>query len=238
MPPAPVRSRLARLDWQAAGASLLDRGHAVTPPVLTARECDALIRLYADDARFRSRIDMGPRRFGEGEYKYFAYPLPPIVQALRLHAWPPLARIANDWMRLLRRPDRYPPRLPAYLARCRRHGQSRPTPLLLRYETGGYNCLHQDLYGSLAFPLQITVLLNRPGADFTGGDFLLVEQRPRAQSRGESIALQRGAMVIFPNRDRPLRGARGCSRAAVRHGVATLTSGIRLTLGVIFHDAR
>ena len=141
-------------------------------------------------------------------------------------------------MRLLRRPDRFPPRLAGYLARCHRAGQTPPTPLLLRYETGGFNCLHQDLYGSMAFPLQITVLLSRPGDDFTGGDFLLVEQRPRAQSRGEAIALQRGAMVIFPNRDRPRRGARGWSRAAVRHGVATVNSGVRLTLGVIFHDAR
>jgi len=194
MPPAAsVRARLGRLDWEGIAASLLDRGHAVTPPV---------------------------------------------VQALRLHAYPPLARIANDWMRLLRRPDRFPPRLAGYLARCHRAGQTPPTPLLLRYETGGFNCLHQDLYGSMAFPLQITVLLSRPGDDFTGGDFLLVEQRPRAQSRGEAIALQRGAMVIFPNRDRPRRGARGWSRAAVRHGVATVNSGVRLTLGVIFHDAR
>jgi uncharacterized protein len=213
-------------------------GWARTGPVLSARQCADLVQLYADEARFRSRIDMARYRFGAGEYKYFASPLPPLVQQLRETCYPALAAIANRWQEALGRPERYPPTLAEFLEQCHRAGQTKPTPLLLRYEAGGYNCLHQDLYGDVAFPLQMTCLLSRPGLDFTGGEFLLVEQRPRAQSRGESIALEQGEMVIFTTRHRPVQGVRGYYRVVMRHGVSTVTSGVRLTLGVIFHDAR
>jgi uncharacterized protein len=213
-------------------------GWARTGPVLSARQCADLVQLYADEARFRSRIDMARYRFGVGEYKYFASPLPPLVQQLREACYPALAAIANRWQEALGQPQWYPPTLAEFLEQCHRAGQTKPTPLLLRYEAGGYNCLHQDLYGDVAFPLQMTCLLSRPGLDFTGGEFLLVEQRPRAQSRGEAIALEQGEMVIFTTRHRPVQGVRGYYRVVMRHGVSTVTSGVRLTLGVIFHDAR
>jgi hypothetical protein len=180
---------------------------------------------------------MARHRFGLGEYKYFGPPLPATVAALRLHLYRHLAPIANRWMELLGAEERYPPALPGYLARCAAQGQRRPTPLLLRYAAGGYNCLHQDVYGTLAFPLQFTCMLSQVGEDYAGGEFLLVEQRPRAQSRGDVIVLERGEAVIFPNRHRPVRGARGFYRVTVRHGVSRLRSGERMTLGVIFHDA-
>ena len=195
------------------------------------------MRLFADDRRFRTRVDMARHRFGLGEYKYFGVPLPPTVAALRVHLYRHLTPIANHWAELLGVEERYPADLPAYLARCAARGQRRPTPLLLHYVAGGYNCLHQDVYGALAFPLQVTCMLSQVGEDYAGGEFLLVEQRPRAQSRGEAIALARGEAVIFPNRDRPVRGIRGCYRVSVRHGVSRLRSGERMTLGVIFHDA-
>ncbi len=213
-------------------------GWARTGPVLTVRQCEELARLYTDETRFRSRVDMARYRFGLGEYKYFAPPLPPLVRQLREVYYPPLAAIANRWQETLGQPERYPPTLAEFLEQCRRAGQTKPTPLLLRYEAGGYNCLHQDLYGDVAFPLQMTCLLSRPGVDFTGGEFLLVEQRPRAQSRGEAIALEQGELVIFTTRRRPARGTRGPYRVVMRHGVSTVRSGVRLTLGVIFHDAR
>ena len=176
-------------------------------------------------------------RFGVGEYRYFARPLPPLVAALREHLYRHLAPVANRWREALGDGDRFPPGLAEYLARCAAHGQTRPTPLLLRYTAGGYNCLHQDLYGALAFPLQVTCVLSRREIDYRGGEILLVEQRPRAQSRGSAITLERGAAVIFPNRHRPVAGARGVYRVAVRHGVSEITAGERLSLGVIFHDA-
>lgn len=213
-------------------------GWARTGPVLSARQCADLSQLYSEETRFRSRIDMTRYRFGLGEYKYFASPLPPLVQQLREACYPPLAAIANRWQEALRQPDRYPPTLAEFLDRCHRAGQTKPTPLLLRYEAGGYNCLHQDLYGDLSFPLQMTCLLSRPGVDFTGGEFLLVEQRPRAQSRGEAIALEQGEIIIFTTRHRPASGARGYHRVVMRHGVSTIRSGVRLTLGIIFHNAR
>jgi hypothetical protein len=176
-------------------------------------------------------------RFGEGEYKYFADPLPPVVAELRRHAYPPLAAIASDWEAALGRDRRYPPDLDGFLAVCAEHGQAKPTPLLLCYEAGGYNCLHQDLYGDVVFPLQLTCFLSRRGVDYTGGEFLLVEQRPRAQSRGEALAPEQGEIVIFTTRWRPVEGARGVYRAGVRHGVSRVRTGRRYTLGVIFHDA-
>jgi len=233
-----INERLLALDWRAIEASLWESGYARTGPLLAPAECAELIALYADDSRFRSRVDMARYRFGVGEYKYFAHPLPPLVQALREGAYPPLAAIANRWEAALGSTTRHPPDLASLLARCRRRGQDKPTPLLLRYEAGGYNCLHQDLYGEVVFPLQLTGFLSRRGADYTGGDFLLVEQRPRAQSRGEAIATEQGEIVIFTTRWRPVQGARGYHRAAMRHGVSRILTGSRYTLGVIFHDAK
>ena len=233
-----VQTRLQQVDWTAVARGLGERGWATTQPLLSPAECAELIALYPEEARFRSRVDMVRFRFGEGEYKYFADPLPPVVLALRRHAYPPLAAIAGDWERALGRATRYPGALAGFLALCARHGQRKPTPLMLRYEPGGYNCLHQDLYGEIAFPLQMTCLLSRPGEDFEGGEFLLVEQRPRAQSRGEVVPLTQGQVVIFATRERPVRGARGVHRVALRHGVSRVTAGLRYTLGVIFHDAK
>lgn len=233
-----LERRLQALDWGAIEASLWERGYAKAGPLLRPAECAELIALWDEDRRFRSRIDMRRYRFGVGEYKYLAHPLPPRVRALREAAYAPLAAIANRWEAALGSPTRYPPDLESLLARCRRHGQMKPTPLLLRYEADGYNCLHQDLYGEIVFPLQLTAFLSRRGVDYHGGDFLLVEQRPRAQSRGEAIATEQGEIVVFPTRDRPVAGARGHYRAAMRHGVSRVLTGTRYTLGVIFHDAK
>ncbi len=235
---AGLGDRLAALDWAAIETSLGEVGYAKAGPLLTPDECAALAALWEDEGRFRSRVDMARFKFGVGEYKYFGRPLPPLIQALRARAYPPLAGIANRWEAALGTRTRHPSTLDELLARCRRLGQTRPTPLLLRYEVGGYNCLHQDLYGDVVFPLQITCFLSRRGADYTGGDFLLVEQRPRAQSRGEAIATEQGEIVIFATRYRPVPGARGVYRATLRHGVSRVLSGSRFTLGVIFHDAR
>ena len=233
-----IKERLENLDWQDLEGSLWEFGYAKTLPILTPEECAQLIGIYADNTRFRSRIDMARYRFGMGDYKYFADPLPPLVQALRTHAYPPLAAIANRWMEALGTPECYPPDLLSFLALCRRHGQTRPAPLLLHYEAGGYNCLHQDLYGEIAFPLQLACFLSRRSLDYIGGEFLLVEQRPRAQSRGESITTEQGEIVIFATRYRPATGARGYYRANMRHGVSRIISGSRYTLGVIFHNAK
>jgi uncharacterized protein len=232
-----IAKRLQELDWKAIEQALWNMGYAKTPAVLTADECEELISLYADQTRFRRRIDMERHRFGVGEYQYFAEPLPALVQGLRLSTYPPLATIANGWMEALRQPQRYPPDLPSFLARCQEHGQTKPTPLLLRYEIGGYNCLHQDLYGEIAFPLQLTCFLSRREIDYTGGEFLLVEQRPRAQSRGEAIATEQGEIIIFATRDRPAAGARGYHRLQMRHGVSRIRFGQRYALGIIFHNA-
>ena len=233
-----LAARVAKLDWGVIERSLWDLGYAKTEPVLTPDECAALIALYPDDSRFRSRVDMARYRFGVGEYKYFAAPLPPLVQTLRTHVYPPLAAVANRWETAFGSRRRYPETLAELQALCARHQQTKPTPLLLRYEAGGYNCLHQDLYGEIAFPLQLTCFLSRRDVDYTGGEFLLVEQRPRAQSRGEAIATEQGEIVIFTTRYRPVRGARGHFRVTMRHGVSRLLSGQRYTLGVIFHDAK
>jgi hypothetical protein len=236
--PSPLIARVDTLDWSALEEALGQWGYATTPVLLTPDECRALIALYSDDSRFRSRIDMERYRFGVGDYKYFAEPLPTLVAELRERCYPPLAAVANRWEAALGSRRRYPPDLPGLLLLCRRAGQTKPTPLLLHYETGGYNCLHQDLYGEVAFPLQLTVFLSRRGVDHEGGEFLLVEQRPRAQSRGEVIALEQGAAVIFTTRWRPVAGARGYYRATMRHGVSRVTRGSRYTLGIIFHNAR
>ena len=233
-----IQDRLAQLDWKAIEASLWERGYAQTDPLLTAKECAALVALYSKDQLFRSRIDMKRFRFGEGEYKYFTYPLPPLVQALRETIYPRLAVIANAWVKALAQPDGFPLTHDKLLACCRRKGQTKPTPLLLRYAAGDYNCLHQDIYGAVAFPLQLTAFLSRPDRDFSGGEFLLVEQRPRAQSRAEVLAPDQGEIVIFATRHRPVEGSRGYYRVNMRHGVSTVRSGSRCTLGVIFHDAK
>jgi hypothetical protein len=232
-----IQDRVAQLDWKAIEASLWQRGYA-TDTLLTAEECNALVALYSKDQLFRSRIDMKRFRFGEGEYKYFAYPLPPLVQTLREIMYPPLAVIANGWAKALGQTDIFPMTHDKLLAFCRKNGQTKPTPLLLRYSSGDYNCLHQDLYGTIAFPLQLTAFLSRPDRDFTGGEFLLVEQRPRAQSRGEVLSPEQGEIVIFATRHRPVQGSRGYYRVNMRHGVSTVRSGSRFTLGVIFHDAQ
>jgi hypothetical protein len=233
----PLGERLAGLDWESLERSLWEWGWAKAGPVLAPAECDALIGLYPDERHFRRRIDMERYRFGRGEYKYFAAPLPPVVAALRTGAYPRLAPIADRWEVALGGRRRWPVDLAGLLAMCAKHGQTKPTPLLLQYGVGGYNCLHQDLYGEVAFPLQITCALSRRGADYTGGESLLVEQRPRAQSRGDVVVLEQGEALIFATRHRPARGARGYHRVSLRHGVSRLHSGTRYTLGIIFHDA-
>ena len=232
-----IETRVQRLDWKAIEQELGNTGYAKTPPLLTPPECAELIELYTDSTRFRRRIDMARHRFGVGEYQYFAEPLPALVQSLRLSTYSPLAAIANRWMEALRQPQRYPADLARFLVLCQEHGQTKPTPLLLRYEAGGYNCLHQDLYGEIAFPLQLTCFLSRRDRDYSGGEFLLVEQRPRAQSRGEAIATEQGEIIIFATRDRPAVGSRGYYRLQMRHGVSRIRSGRRYALGIIFHHA-
>jgi hypothetical protein len=232
-----IGGRVSALPWGEAAASLDERGYATTGPLLTAQECAALIALYGEAARFRSRVVMERHGFGRGEYQYFAYPLPDLVGALRQALYVRLAPVANRWGAVSQTAAEYPRTLDDYLARCHAAGQARPTPLLLRYGTGDFNCLHRDLYGPLVFPLQVTVLLSEPERDFAGGEFLLVEQRPRAQSRAEVVALSRGEAVVFAVNQRPARGARGVYRVAMRHGVSRVRQGKRYALGIIFHDA-
>ena len=232
-----IASRLDALPWDDLERSLGERGYARTGTVLADSERRALTGLWEEPARFRSRVEMARHRFGEGEYRYFADPLPPLVRGLREAIYPRLAPIASRWMELLGRPERYAPRLESFLAECARAGQSRPTPLLLRYQAGGYNCLHQDLYGEVAFPLQVVAFLSRPGADYEGGEFLLVETRPRAQSAGEAVLGLEGELLIFTTRFRPARGQRGHYKVQVRHGVSRVRAGIRFTMGLIFHNA-
>jgi hypothetical protein len=234
---ADLASRLDRVEWDAVAAALVARPFARLGRLLDARECRALAERYDDERRFRSRVEMARHRFGEGEYKYFASPLPPLVAELRQHAYRHLAPIADRFAETLGTDERYPERLETFLDRCRAAGQRRPTPLLLRYEAGGWNALHQDLYGAVAFPLQLAVFLSQPGRDYTGGTFLLVEQRPRAQSVGDALLPEQGEAIVFATRHRPVRGARGFYRANVRHGVSRVETGRRFTLGVIFHDA-
>jgi uncharacterized protein len=233
-----IEQRVRELDWPEVERSLVNYGFAHTPRLLTASECEEQIRLYSDDRLFRSRVEMARFRFGEGDYKYFAAPLPAAVQELRTTFYPHVAAIANRWMEELGDRQRFPDQLEEFLALCHHHGQKKPTPLLLHYEAGDYNCLHQDLYGEVAFPLQLTCFLSRPGEDYTGGEFLLVEQRPRAQSKGEVITPGQGEIVIFTTRYRPVRGSKGYYRVNVRHGVARVRTGVRYTLGIIFHDAK
>jgi uncharacterized protein len=235
---ASVLDRLTSLDWPRLGDDLDAHGCALIRGALSPDECAELIESYGNDASFRSRVVMKQHGFGRGEYKYFAYPLPEIVRSLRVGLYPPLAAIANRWNAAMGIDVSYPDSHDAFLARCHDAGQIKPTPLLLRYEAGDYNCLHQDVYGEHVFPLQVAFLLSEPGRDFTGGEFVLTEQRPRMQSRVEVVGLERGAGVIFPVRHRPVQGGRGTYRVNLRHGVSRVRSGHRATLGIIFHDAR
>jgi uncharacterized protein len=229
-------ARLSELDWPTLGDELDRWGFAVTPPLLDKGQCRELSELFEVDDAFRSTVVMSRHAFGEGTYRYFADPLPAVVQRLRVELYEPLAKIANEWAAQLGT-GAFPDTLDGLIEVCAAAGQQRPTPLLLRYWAGGYNCLHQDLYGEVAFPLQVTIMLSAPDEDFTGGENVLVEQRPRAQSRPVVARLGRGQALLFPNRDRPVPGKRGPKRVAMRHGVSTVHSGERTTLGIIFHNA-
>jgi hypothetical protein len=230
--------RVSTLDWAQIARDLDMHGCATTGVLLPPETCTQVIRSYDNEPHFRSKIVMARHGFGQGEYKYFAAPLPATIAALRSSFYPPLAEIANRWNEQIGTKQRFPAKLDDFLARCHKAGQTRPTPLLLKYGAGDYNCLHQDLYGEHVFPLQLAILLSDPGLDFTGGEFVLTEQRPRRQSRVEVVPLRQGEGVIFPVHDRPVAGTRGPYRVTMRHGVSRLRSGHRMTLGIIFHDAK
>lgn len=232
-----IAERVAAVDWGEVDERMDRDGFAKLPALLMADECVTLRDLYPDDGHFRSRVDMARHRFGEGEYKYLTYPLPAEVQALRAALYPPLAQIANRWAEILRSEHRFPADLDAYLEHCHSLGQAKATPLILRYEAGGYNTMHQDVYGAATFPLQVVFGLSAPDAEYAGGEFIVVEQRPRAQSRASAIRIGQGEALVFTTRERPVAGSRGSYRANLRHGVSKLESGLRFTLGMIFHDA-
>jgi uncharacterized protein len=236
-PVSTIAERVAALAWPSLAASLDAAGNALIPALLSRSECEALVARYDDDARYRSRVVMARHGFGRGEYKYFRYPLPEQIRALRTALYPRLVPTANRWNRSMGIAVEYPADHDAFLARCHAAGQTRPTPLLLRYGVDDYNCLHQDLYGEHVFPLQVAVLLSQPERDFSGGEFVLTEQRPRMQSRPEVVPLQQGDAVVFAVSHRPVQGTRGVYRVNMRHGVSRLRSGCRYTLGIIFHDA-
>ena len=229
--------RVNDADWNAIRAGLDADGCALTGPLLSPAEAGAIAALYPDDSRFRSTVNMARYRFGEGEYRYFAEPFPAAVLELKQALYPRLLPIARDWWARLDRPAPWPDSLPEWLGRCHAAGQTKSTPILLKYGQGGWNALHRDLYGELVFPLQVVINLSDPGVDHTGGEFLLYEQRPRAQSRGTATLIPRGHGLVFTTRDRPVRSSRGWSAAPVRHGVSVVRSGQRFTLGLVFHDA-
>lgn len=233
----PWQQRVDRADWAQLAAELNEYGCALTPPLLTPDETDQIAALYGQPDLFRSTIDMARHRFGSGEYRYFKRPFPEPVQQLRQALYPRLLPIARDWYAKLGHPAPWPDTLDEWLARCHAAGQRKPTPILLQYQQHDWNALHRDLYGDLVFPLQVVINLSRPGEDHTGGEFLLVEQRPRAQSRGTAVLIPHGHGLVFTTRDRPVRSARGWSAAPVRHGVSTIRSGRRFTLGLVMHDA-
>jgi uncharacterized protein len=232
-----IAQRVDELDWSRIYRDLDERGYALTPRILSEEECEELKSLFSEEDRFRNVIDMRQVRFGSGVYKYFDNPLPEAVEDLREAFYPPLSAVANDWAEKLGQREAYPGTLQEFLEICHEAGQVRPTPLILRYEEGDYNALHQDVYGEVGFPFQVLTVLSRRGEDYTGGQFLLVTQRPRAQSVGEAITLEEGEVLIFPNKHRPVEGKRGHYQVNVRHGVSPLRSGERYALGVIFHDA-
>ncbi len=232
-----ILNRLASVDWVGVATELDGHGYALIGPILTSSQCAQLAASYDSQGIFRSRVVMERHGFGRGEYQYFSYPLPPVVSELRMSLYRPLALFANRWNEAIGLEVRYPDEHQAFLDRCHGAGQTRPTPLLLQYGPGDYNCLHQDLYGEHVFPLQVAFLLARPGVDFTGGEFVLTEQRPRKQSRAEVVPLEQGQGVVFPVHHRPVQGTRGAYRVNMRHGVSRLRSGRRHTLGIIFHDS-
>jgi hypothetical protein len=233
-----AEDRVARLDWDRIGRDLGEQGAAVVERLLASHECKEIAALYPREGHFRSHVVMSRHGFGQGEYRYFKYPLPDLIDGLRTALYPRLAPIANEWNERMGVATRYPAKHKEFLDLCHSAGQGRPTPLLLQYGPGDYNCLHQDLYGDLAFPLQVAILLSEPGEDFTGGEFVLTEQRPRMQTRAEVVPLRQGDAVAFAVHHRPVRGTRGTYRVNLRHGVSRLRSGQRHTLGIIFHDAR
>lgn len=234
-----IQKRIDGLDWAKARESLFARGYSVTDPILTPEECASIVSLYSDSARFRSHIIMERHRFGVGDYKYFSDPLPELVSDLRTAAYPHLAKVANEWATAFgEKKQPFPLDHAAFLKICHKAGQTKPTPLVLHYEPGGYNCLHQDLYGEIAFPLQLVFLLGQQGRDWEGGEFLLVEQQPRAQSKGEVVSADQGQAIVFTTRYRPVKSSRGYYRVNLRHGVSRVHRGTRYTLGIIFHDAK
>jgi uncharacterized protein len=233
-----AEERVTGYDWQALASELDSFGCAVMEKLLTPEECAEIAALYPHEEHFRSHIHMARHGFGNGEYRYFRYPLPELIGALRMGLYPRLATVANSWNERLDMGQRYPATHTEFLEMCRKAGQERPTPLLLQYVPGDFNCLHQDLYGDLAFPIQVAVLLSEPGRDFTGGEFVLTEQRPRMQSRAEVVPLRQGDAVAFAVHNRPAQGTKGSYRVNMRHGVSRLRSGMRHTVGIIFHDAR
>jgi hypothetical protein len=233
-----VGERLDRIDWSQVSQGLDARGNAVIEKLLSPEQCRMLAGLYQGDRGFRSRVVMARHGFGRGEYKYFSYPLPPLVAGLRSSLYPHLAPIANRWNQALGKEGRFPVEHREFIAQCQAAGQRNPTPLLLQYDPDDYNCLHQDVYGEHVFPLQVAVLLSQPGRDFTGGEFVMTEQRPRMQSRAEVVPLRQGDAVVFTVRERPVQGTRGVYRVNLRHGVSRIHSGRRHTMGIIFHDAK
>ena len=234
-----IAQRIEALDWNEVAQTLKERGCAITAPILSPEECASLVAIYNDASRFRSHVIMERYRFGIGDYKYFAHPLPEMVTELRSSAYPHLAEIANHWAQALgESTPPYPRDHEAYLKICRKAGQTKPTPLMLHYEAGGYNCLHQDLYGEVSFPLQMVFLLGQHGRDWEGGEFILVEQQPRAQSKPHAVLANEGHAIIFTTRYRQVKGSRGYYRVNLRHGVSRVHRGTRYTLGIIFHDAK
>ena len=233
-----IETRIAGLDWDRIAREIDERGWATTGPLLTDDERTGLAAAYDDDPLYRSRVVMARHGFGQGEYRYFAYPLPPLIHQLRLCLYERLVPLANRWRNALGGVEPFPDSFEEYILRCHVAGQTRPTPLILRYGAGDWNALHQDLYGDVSFPFQVLTVLSEPGVDYEGGEFVLMEQRPRAQSRAHVVTAARGAFVVFPTHHRPQQGTRGYYKVGLRHGVSTITSGSRTALGIIFHDAR
>jgi len=233
-----VGRRVSKYDWTTIASELNDFGCTRIETLMTPDECGAIAALYSEEQHFRSHIHMARHGFGKGEYRYFKYPLPDLIGGLRTALYPPLRAAANTWNERMGLARRYPQQHADFVRECHQHGQPRPTPLLLQYRAGDFNCLHQDLYGDLAFPLQVAILLSEPGRDFTGGEFVITEQRPRMQSRAEVVPLRQGDAVAFAVHNRPVKGTRGEYRVNLRHGVSRIRSGMRHTLGIIFHDAK
>lgn len=236
--PYRIDKRIEMIDWSHIEKSLHDNGFGVLPAILDNDQCNEIITMYGKESYFRTTINMERYRFGKGEYKYFNAPLPTIIEQLRIGLYPELAKIANSWLVKMGSHGSYPLTLDEFLNHCHQHDQIRSTPLILKYEEGGYNCLHQDLYGDVFFPFQVVFVLNKREIDYEGGEFLLIEQRPRAQSKGQVITLVQGAGLIFPTNNRPTEGKKGYYKATIKHGVSTITAGTRYSLGIIFHDAK